>query len=231
MPLIVALWPNRTVTFVYMQSGFTATDLYHELDQECDPLCAKCYVVGKDECDSMYVTTESNSDSLTKDDHKPDVEKRKAEYLRLGCLQGRKRRYRWPRTVVRDYIRSVYSDTRMQDTIHRMVEDYQRDMEGMPIPPSPKFSAKDVRGMEPFSGVYVSWNDDGTPFYVGESKNVPERVNGSRPEIGERRIGVLRCDEHDRKRLECFFIGLLNPPGNSQSTHRMQKSTSERGTP
>ena len=231
MPFVVALWPNRTVTFLRMPSGFTATDLYHELDQECDPLCARCYVVGKGDCGDMYVTTESNGDSFSKDDHKPNSERRNADYLRVDCLHGKKRRYRWPRNVVRDYIRSVYSDTRMQDTIHRMVEDYQRDMEGMPIPPSPKFSAKDIRSMDAFSGVYVSWNDDGTPYYVGESKNVPERVTGSRPEIGERRIGVLRCDEHDRKRLECFFIGLLNPPGNSQSTHRMQKGTLDKATP
>jgi hypothetical protein len=82
--------------------------------------------------------------------------------------------------------------------------------------------------MEPFSGVYVAWNDDGTAHYVGESMNVPSRVQSSRPEISDRLVGVLKCDENDRLRIEALFIGLLNPAGNAQSTARAAARNSAR---
>ena len=82
--------------------------------------------------------------------------------------------------------------------------------------------------MSPFSGVYVAWNDDGTAHYVGESINVPSRVQASRPEIGERLIGVIECDKNERLRIESLFIGLLNPSGNSQSLERAAARDSRR---
>jgi len=93
----------------------------------------------------------------------------------------------------------------------------------MPVPPLPELTAKQVRSMPAFSGIYVAWNDDGSAHYVGESQDVPSRVSSSRPEIASRRIGVYKCEASERKRIECYFIGILNPAGNSQSTHRMSK--------
>ena len=75
--------------------------------------------------------------------------------------------------------------------------------------------------MDPFCGVYFSYNEDGSCHYVGESKNVTQRVTKSRDEIGGRRIGLVKCEPQDRKRIEAFYVAMLNPPGNAISTHRM----------
>lgn len=72
--------------------------------------------------------------------------------------------------------------------------------------------------MESFCGVYFSFDADGSCHYVGESVDVTTRVSRSRSEIGDMVIGLIKCERHERKRIEAYFIGLLDPPGNSQST-------------
>lgn len=74
--------------------------------------------------------------------------------------------------------------------------------------------------MPSFSGVYLAYGDDGVCHYVGESRDVTGRVGESRPEIAGRRLAVIPCAPSERKRIECYYIGLLDPPGNSQSTRR-----------
>jgi hypothetical protein len=101
---------------------------------------------------------------------------------------------------------------------------------GIPPIPEKRWTISEVRRMPSFSGVYLAYGDDGVCHYVGESKDVTARVGESRPEISGRRIAVVPCDPIARKRIECYYIGLLDPPGNSQSTRRgkpKQLSSSE----
>lgn len=91
-----------------------------------------------------------------------------------------------------------------------------------PEEPVKTFSVAEVRGMSPFCGVYFAYNSDGSCHYIGESKDVTSRVAGSRQEIGERRIGFVKCEPHERKRIEAYFVALFDPPGNACSTHRMK---------
>ena len=192
-----------------MPVGFTAVDLYEELDGESDPLSARCYKV-RGVCGEVYVTVDCDEDGTA---------------IVGGMNDTKVRLLAWPSNVVSQHVRSVYRDARHLCDDARAVVDFSAAAEKMPTPPLPAFRAADINKMEPFSGVYVSWDDDGNPHYVGESKDVPSRVKKTRPEIGDRRIGVIRCDPEHRRRIECYLIGLLNPPGNSQSTHRMSSSS------
>lgn len=91
-----------------------------------------------------------------------------------------------------------------------------------PEEPVKTFSVAEVRDMSPFCGVYFAYNSDGSCHYIGESTDVTSRVVGSRQEIGERRIGFIKCEPHERKRIEAYFVALFDPPGNACSTHRMR---------
>lgn len=95
------------------------------------------------------------------------------------------------------------------------------EIPSFPAPPSQTFTVDEVNRMPLFCGVYFAYDDDGSVYYVGESERVPKRVRKTRPEIGDRRIGVIRCEKHERKRIEAYFVAMLNPPGNGASTHRM----------
>ena len=69
-------------------------------------------------------------------------------------------------------------------------------------------------------GVYVAWgmeNGCWTCVYVGESKLISRRV-ADRPELDGARLTFLCTDMRDRKAREAFFIGLLNPRLNGQSS-------------
>jgi hypothetical protein len=214
MPLVIAVWPNNTISIVKMEPGFTAVSLFCELDQICDPQDATCYVVRPDEyglCvnfDWPYLSDETVGPKSTA--------------LRLESHQGKVRKFRWPKTVCRDYIRSMAIAARKRDREATAATMSADEISQFPAAPTKTFTVAEVRGMESFSGVYFAFNTDGSCHYVGEAKDVTNRVSKSRPEIGDRTIGLIRCEPHERKRLESYFIGILNPPGNCQSTHRMR---------
>lgn len=95
---------------------------------------------------------------------------------------------------------------------------------GIPPLSEQAHSISDIRRMDSFAGVYFAFNSDGSCHYVGESLDVTKRVSRNRPELAGRRISFIRCRAHDRKRIECYYIGLLDPPGNAQSTVRSKQS-------
>ena len=98
----------------------------------------------------------------------------------------------------------------------------------MPPVPAGEHTIEDIRGMLPFSGVYIGYVDD-VPVYVGESRDVTKRVTRSRLELADcDGIGIVACPPEHRRRLEAYFIGLLNPPRNSQSSERIDKGEHSR---
>jgi hypothetical protein len=222
MPLVIAVWPNNTISIVKMDPGFTAVSLFNELDQIADPSDAKCYVVRPDgyglcvNFDWPYSSEETVGP--------------KSKGLRLEVHQGKMRTFRWPKTVWRDWVRGIATAARHRDreaNASRMSSD---EIAEFPAAPTETFTVCQVRKMESFSGVYFAFNSDGSCHYVGEAIDVTARVSKSRPEIGNRMIGVIRCDPHERKRIESYFIGVLDPPGNCQSTQRMRSSVNRSST-
>jgi hypothetical protein len=214
MPLVIAVWPNNTISIVKMEPGFEAVSLFCELDQIADPQDATCYVVRPDK-DGLCVNFDWPHPS-------DETVGPKSTGLRLELHQGKVRKFSWPETVCRDYIRSMATAARKlgrQVTAATMSVD---EIGQFPAAPTEMFTVAEVRGMESFSGVYFAFNVDGSCHYVGEAKDVTSRVSKSRPEIGDRTIGLIRCEPHERKRIESYFIGILDPPGNCQSTHRMR---------
>jgi hypothetical protein len=214
MPLVIAVWPNNTLSIVKMEPGFTAVSLFNELDQICDPTDAQCYVVRSDE-DGLCVNFDWPYAS-------EETAGPKSSGLRLEAHQGKIKKFRWPKTVWRDWVRGIATASRRRDREQGAARMTADEIAEFPAAPTETFSVSEVRKMESFSGVYFSFDKDGSCYYVGEAKDVTVRVTKSRPEIGDRRIGVIRCELYERKRIESYFIGLLDPPGNFQSTERMR---------
>jgi hypothetical protein len=218
MPLVIAVWPNNTISVVKMPPRFSAVSLFNELDQIADPTDATCYVVSPND-DGMCV----NFDWPYPSDENVGP---KSSGLRLEVHQGTTRRFYWPKTVARDWLRQIAYDSRRagrEATAKKMSADEIADL---PAAPTETFTVSEVRKMKSFSGVYFAFNNDGSCHYVGEAIDVTSRVSKSRPEIGERRIGIICCEAEHRKRIESYFIGVLDPPGNSQSTIRMRSKKS-----
>lgn len=93
MPLVIASWPNGTISVVSMRSGFTMVDLFHELDAEANPTDAQCYCV-KPSADGLHVTCNWDSRRRTR--------------LRLEAMHGGSLApLKWPPRIVERYYRSL----------------------------------------------------------------------------------------------------------------------------
>jgi hypothetical protein len=214
VPIVLAVWPNNTVSMIKMLPGFTMLDLYVEIDQEADPLDCQCYVTRHDD-DGLYITFD------WKFDDKDRIVTPKSSNLTLGTLAGKLKRLCWPSDIQRQYLRELSKNVRRQTVLDSAPASAFGQIPDMPAVPEPSFTVEQIRAMEQFCGVYLSYDSDGMCHYVGESINVPARVSKSREEIRERMIGIVKCLPYERKRIEAYFAALLNPPGNAISTHRM----------
>lgn len=224
MPLVIAVWPNNTISAVMMRPGFSMVDLYNEIDAEACPTDATCYVAKRSR-DGLYVTLDW--ERLEDDD---ETVTPKSCGLRVDSLYGKLRRLEWPADIQRRWLRHLGRTARGQD-IHTAPRRLSSDeLQAFPSEPTETFSVEEVRAMPSFCGVYFSFNDDGSCHYVGESTDVTQRVSKSRPEIGERRIGLIRCDKNERRRIEAYFVAILDPPGNKASTHAMRLKEGTNGT-
>ena len=214
MPIVLAVWANNTVSMIKMRSGFTMLDLYVEIDREADPLDCQCYVTRHD-VDGLYITFD------WKFDDKDRIVTPKFSNLTLDTLAGNLKRLRWPSDIRKQYSRELSENVRKQTVLDNAPACAFGQIPDMPSVPAPSFTVEQIRAMEQFCGVYLSYDSDGMCHYVGESINVPVRVSKSRPEIRERMIGIVKCAPYERKRIEAYFTALLDPPGNAISTHRM----------
>ncbi len=223
MPTVVAVWPNNTISIVRVSPGFTMLDLFAVIDHEASPLDATCYMIGPDD-DGMHITFDWKGfdDGSRVTDKSPDVA--------IGKMFGRIKKLPWPDDILKQWMRQLSFDVRRQDSLDR-----SRFLSGSEIPqfpavPPATHSVNDIRAMDSFCGVYLSFNNDGTCHYVGESEDVTKRVTRSRPEIGDRTLGFVECMPHERRRIEAYFIALLDPPGNGASSHRMKQKEATDGT-
>lgn len=211
MPVVIAVWPNNTISVLKVPSGFSATYLFSVLDEEACPTDAQIYVTRSDDQGVLHVGWSYELDygaPVSPQSHG----------LRIDCFSGRAKKWKWPPTVVRDYYRCLQKSVRRRDAERNARTMTSEELKDFPAAPAPDFTVDEIRAMDPFCGVYFAFDKDGTCHYVGESRNVTSRVSKSRPEISDRMIGVIKCENHERKRIESYFIGLLDPPGNSQST-------------
>ena len=82
------------------------------------------------------------------------------------------------------------------------------------------YSPKDLDRLPPCPGVYIGFNEHGRCQYVGESACVGRRIGafGSRDELLYCKYiaVILADDERQMRRLEFYFIGLLDPVFNKQ---------------
>jgi hypothetical protein len=223
VPLVVAVWPNNTISIIRAPSGFTMLNLFALIDVEASPLDAKCYQIGSDE-DGMHITFDWKH--LDDGSH---VRPESSDVV-IGKLFGKVKHLPWPDDILKQWMRVLANSVRRQDCIDRGKFLFADEIPKFPCPPSPTHTVSDVRQMQPFCGVYFAFNEDGTCHYVGESEDVTKRVSKSRPEIGNRMIGLVECMPHERKRIEAYFVALLDPPGNGVSSHRMKEKEAADGT-
>ena len=223
MATVVAVWPNNTISIVRLRSGFTMVDLFSVIDVEASPIDAKCYQIAEDE-DGLHVTFDWKhlDDGSTVTPESPEV--------CIGKLFGKIRHIPWPDDIVKQYMRQLSASARKQDRIDSARFLLAEEIPKFPAVPQPTHTADMVRRMNPFCGVYLSFDDHGACHYVGESEDVTKRVAKSRPEIANRMIGLVQCMPHDRKRIEAYFVAILDPPGNAASTHRMKAKEATDGT-
>jgi len=223
MPLVIAVWPNNTISILRAPSGFTMLHLFALIDPEASPLDATCYQVASDE-DGMHITFDwKHLDDGTK--VTPD-----SSDVVIGKLFGKIKKLPWPDDILKQWMRELSHNSRRQGHMERSRFLFADEIPKFPSAPPPTHSVCDVRRMRPFCGVYFAFNEDGSCHYVGESEDVTKRVSKSRPEIASRMIGLIECMPHDRKRIEAYFVALLDPPGNAASSHRMKQKEATDGT-
>lgn len=216
MPIVVAVWPNNTLSILRVAPGFTMLDLFALIDVEASPLDATCYQVGSDE-DGMHITFDWKH--LDDGSHVAP----ESRGLVIGKLFGRVKKLPWPEDILKQWMRQLSFNARRQDCMDRSRFLFADEIPKFPAVPPATHTVSDVRMMESFCGVYFAFNTDGSCHYVGESEDVTKRVSKSRPEIGDRLIGLIECAPHERKRIEAYFVALLDPPGNGASSHRMRQ--------
>ena len=98
-------------------------------------------------------------------------------------------------------------------------EIYERAKYFFPPPPPPEFSASDLRKAPEAAGVYFIYDADEI-VYVGESLCIRNRLANHDHALKNRHVSVIQCDKSQRRRLEAFYIGVLNPVLNRESTAR-----------
>lgn len=217
--IVVAFWPNATFTFWFIQSDVKLTDfdIFDKLDEHANPVDAVVYVVSfQDENASV----ETPSIDVNMSAHPSPAGRR------LSIAFGEETsvaRYRFRKNVVRNYLRSRYCNRNSGYEIESLEVPQAMGIYSdkvMPSPPPPEFTFDDIARMEPFSGVYLAYCGMDC-VYVGEAKDVTKRCRPSKERMGREflgvtAIGVLKTLPEERKRLEKYFIGLLNPSRNRE---------------
>ena len=102
---------------------------------------------------------------------------------------------------------------------------YQAAKYFFPPPPIPHGEATDC--IPASAGVYFIYEDQSI-VYVGESINLRKRLRRHLHLTPSRKVTVIQCDVSQRKRLESFYIGVVNPPLNRESTFRCKAGNVKR---
>jgi len=226
MPLVVAVWPNDSISVIQCPAGFTMVDLFWTLDEEADPTIAKLYLIKPEEGWS-HATFD-----FERCEDQPEFSSGVIRVAmgggKVDVNSGKRKRLHWPKNIVRDAFRYM-GWAKFPETGGAEIKTMNADqISEMPAEPVSLHTVQEIRAMPRFCGVYFAFNEDGSCHYVGESENVPDRVKSARKEIGDRRIGIVRCEPHERRRIEAYFVAMLDPPGNGISTHRMLESAKEK---
>lgn len=238
MPLVIAVWPNNSISMIQCPTYFTMTELFWAVDEEGDPSLAKLYLI-KPESGWSHATFDFTRCS-DQPEFQSGVIRVIADSGKVRVNSGKRKRLRWPANIIRDAWRYMGFKSDAWETLWQaQPEDGGAEIQTMsaaqilemPAEPVNLYSVKEVRAMPKFCGVYLAFNEDGSCHYVGESEDVPDRVRSGRKEIGSRKIGFVRCEPHERRRIEAYFVAMLDPPGNGISTHRMLQSAQEKNCP
>ena len=96
-------------------------------------------------------------------------------------------------------------------------EIYEAAQMFFPPPPMPTVLASDIDQAPDCSGVYFLYSNN-VLMYVGESLSIRKRLVRHQHKGKFDSFGWLRCDPAQRKRLESFYIGVLDPFLNHEST-------------
>lgn len=96
---------------------------------------------------------------------------------------------------------------------------YERSKYFFPPPPGPELGCREAIKAPVSAGVYFI-HEAGSIVYVGESIRLRDRLQGHEHLTDGRMVSVIECDALQRRRLEAFYIGVLNPPLNRESSDR-----------
>lgn len=227
MPVVIAVWPNNTFSILQVPVGFSMTNLFWQLDTEANPLDATLFILKPSSGWSHATFDWAEGDRTDYEGQDRDYMKIKMGSGRLDSNEGSLRRLKWPHNIQRLAYRSAFGRCDAEKLCLRHMTAAEICL--MPAEPTDTYAVDDVRSMDSFCGVYFAFNEDGSCHYVGESLDVTKRITSSRSEIGNRRIGIIRCEPHERRRIEAYFVAMLDPPGNGASSHRMKEKEATDG--
>ena len=98
---------------------------------------------------------------------------------------------------------------------------YERAKYFFPPPPAAWVGFDSLDALPHTAGVYFIW--EGTSVvYVGETIDLKARLRFHEHASSCRSISFIECDKRQRRRLEAFYIGVLDPHLNKESTRRCQ---------
>ena len=104
MPLIVAVWPDNTISILKMKVGYRMVDVFYWLDNEADPLDAKCYEVRRGEdCEHTTHLSFGWKDIKYSESNETIMVPRLGLLIGDGAGNARIKRLRWPADILKDF--------------------------------------------------------------------------------------------------------------------------------
>lgn len=225
MTAFIAFWPDSTISILSYPSGYEEETyeswLFDDLDAECDPLDAKVYKLPP----GYHVQTEAWIG-----EHKKTGESKALISVTSFHLDGKRpRRLEWSPDAQFKRLNRVRMQQRRKAAEQASldaVQIHQPSDSAYPPVPAAVFTVDEVRAMEPFAGIYVAVNETtGAVQYVGKSKNVTGRVSGSRPELRDCRIGIVKMAESDIHFAELHYIAKCRPTHNQEGRASRKDAT------
>lgn len=214
--LVMAFWPDRSFAVIGLSWGVlpSADRLYEDIDQFGDPLLPLIVViVDEDHLPMVQVTPIPGKESWNT---RYEITPSESSHVYRFRFKPTNRMIRFDNAINHVQRGWVNTDREKGGSI-------AAEKEACEIPtwmkhvPAPTHDIKEVQKMDRFVGVYIGFIS-GEPVYVGESVNIPGRLKNHEKLKGVSKVTFIACAEDERKRIESFFIGTLNPHRNSQSS-------------
>lgn len=141
----------------------------------------------------------------------------------LEHREERKRVGKKIRTVEARRLKAEKELAKTHEQLRNSTDEYKRLQkladftQDMPPVPDPVSTASELaRFRTRFSGVYFGYNNDGRVVYVGESSDVPRRLQNHEHVKPDELVSFIQMEPSERFFAECYYIWLKRPERNKE---------------